>query len=140
MGIRHLSCVARDQVRQSIPAPHILLRLLLGRRRLLGSLGDGVPAAAEALTEGGQLAGLVDLDILQALLVGLPERVVPRVLGALVHAERRRRPHRVGAAVRELHQLRERVRPARPLDECCGAARRARERRVRGYVLCCCAV
>lgn len=68
---------------------------------------SGIPATTEAASERSQLAGLVDLDVLQGLLVRVPEHVVPRVLGALVQRERRRRSHRVRAAVGELDELRE---------------------------------
>ena len=95
---------------------------------LLISFSLSIPAAPKASTERSELAGLVDLDVAQGGVVGLPQGVVPRVLGRAVQRLRARRPRRVRRPVRQLHQLREPVRPPRPPHDRRAARRRLRER------------
>lgn len=86
------------------------LRLLIPRGRRLG-----VPAASEAASESSQLTGLVHFDVLQRLGARVPENMVPRVLGRLVHGQRACCSAGVGGPVGQLHDLREHVGAARSL-------------------------
>lgn len=72
---------------------------------------------AESLTEGCQLTGLIELDITQGALAGLPEEGITCVLGAAVEGLRGGGADSVAAAVGELDKLCECVRPAGPADE-----------------------
>ncbi|KAJ6442188.1 oxidoreductase [Purpureocillium lavendulum] len=105
--------VSRDEVGEAIALVGASLRVGVGAGALLTGLGGGVVAPAEALAEGGQLAGLVELDVAERLLRGLPEQRVARVLGGAVEGQRRGAAHRVRGAVGQLHELREGVGPAR---------------------------
>lgn len=70
-----------------------------------------IPPCAELGSEGGQFARLVLLDVQQLLTAGVPQRVVPDVLGALEDGLRAGRAQREGGAVGQGDELCECVGP-----------------------------